>query len=165
MALYFTQETIERAVGARAWKRVLKKATKRETAWLWEHGWSRRGWRAEDDVRKRTSQQLEAIISLYGESIVIASFQDLLTSGPRREQLKKLCDYATPNELLELRNLLPLDSVMQRMPYTLPAARVREHIDAGRLQQLDELTLRIADTLDATLGEAVSVAAMLSRSS
>ena len=164
MAFYSAHETIERAVGVRTWKRVVKKATKRESNWLHEHGWSRaRAWRAEDDVRKRVGQQLETIISLYGESIVLASFQDLLASGPRRRQLRKLYDYATPSELLELRNLLPLDKVTQHMTETLPSLRVREHIEAGRLKQLDELTLSLADTLDTTLEEALAVAAMVSQ--
>ena len=164
MAFYSAHETIERAVGVRTWKRVVKKATKRESNWLHEHGWSRaRAWRAEDDVRKRVSRQLEEIISLYGEAIVLASFQDLLSSGPRRWQLRKLYDYATPSELLELRNLLPLDKVTQRMTATLPTLRVREHIEAGRLMQLDELTLSLTDTLDTTLGEALAVAALMSQ--
>jgi hypothetical protein len=159
-----THETIEKAIGVRTWKRVVKKATKREANWLHEHGWSRRAWRAEEDVRKRVSQQLGTIVSLYGERIVIASFQDLLTSGPRRWQLRKLYDYATPSELLELRNLLPLDAVAQRLPEALPSSRVREHIEAGRLPHLDELTLSIADTLNTTLGDAITVAALMSGS-
>jgi hypothetical protein len=163
MTSYQAHGTIERAVGVRTWKRIVKKATKRESNWLHEHGWSRRAWRAEDDVRKRVSQQLEGIISLYGEAIVLASFQDLLSSGPRRWQLRKLYDYATPSELLELRNLLPLDKVTQRMTATLPTLRVREHIEAGRLKQLDELTLSLTDTLDTTLGEALAVAALMSQ--
>ena len=163
MSFYSAHETVERAVGGRTWQRVVKKATKREANWMHEHGWSRRAGRAEDDVRKRVGQQLETIISLYGESIVLASFQDLLASGPRRRQLRKLYAYTTPSELLELRNLLPLDKVTQRMTETLPSLRVREHIEAGRLKQLDELTLSLADTLDTTLGEALAVAALMSK--
>ncbi len=78
--------------------------------------------------------------------------------------MRKLYDYATPSELLELRNLLPLDAVTQRMPEALPSSRVREHIEAGRLAHLDELTLSIADTLNTTLGDAIAVAALMSTS-
>lgn len=158
----FPHSLIEKAIGVRTWRRAVKKATKRESNWLFEHGWGRRAWRAEEDVRKRTSRQLSELVSLYGEPIVLASFQDLLTLGPRHRQLQRLHDYVTPNELLELHHLLPLDSVLQRMPETLPSSRVREHIAAGRLPGLDELTLSIADTLYATLGDAIAVASLMS---
>jgi len=49
------------------------------------------------------------------------------------------------------------------MTATLPTLRVREHIEAGRLMQLDELTLSLTDTLDTTLGEALAVAALMSQ--
>lgn len=112
-------------------------------------------------MRKRVSQQLSEIVSLYGEQIVSASFRDLLSSGPRRVQLRRLYDYVTPNELLELKNLLPLSATLLRMPETLPAPRVREHIVAGRIQQLDELTLSLSDTLHTTLGDAIAVALLM----